>query len=142
MTCQGTACREQSACWTLKFGKSCMPWPLWLLLADPAQCLCFCTGRRSAHPISSSGLATHHTLARTRCQGIPATLSTAAGEESVEVSSDVHVSDQKRGLDGGVLIFSTSCTLPPTTQRALAVRPGFLTGTNNKYVLSAKGSRI
>lgn len=51
----------------------------------PSGCCCrprpFCIGRRSAHPISSSGPATQPTLARTRCQSIPATLSIAAGGE-------------------------------------------------------------
>lgn len=99
----------------------------------------FSTGGRSAHPISSSGLATQHTLARTRCQ-CPCYPQHCCGGEPVQVSSDIHGSDQKCGLDGEVLIFPTSCTLPPTTQRTLAVRTEFLTGTGVSYQLTDPGS--
>lgn len=68
-------------------------------------------------------------------------LSDAAGGESKEASLGGFDLDQKCGFEE-VLIFSTFCTLAPTTQRAQAVRMGFLTGANRKYIPSANGSKI
>jgi len=70
------------------------------------------------------------------------TLRNASGIKSKKASSAGFDLDQKGGLEGEVLIFSTFCTLAPTTQKAKATRMGLLIGTNKKYVPSANGLKI
>lgn len=113
-------------------GPSSCCWQIW------PRCLSFCTGEKEVCTPHESFQTCHpaHT-GRNKVPEHHSTLSNAAGGKSKKAFSGGFDLDQKCGLEGEVLIFSTFCTLAPTMQVAptsQVVRTGFILGTNKNYV--------